>query len=56
MNALMYIGALIFLLGWLGLIMIGLAYKFDNDEKIERHTKSLPRANPNINSESSTPE
>ncbi len=44
MNTLMYISALIFILGWIGLFIIGLSYKFDYDENDKRHLKSLPKS------------
>ena len=52
MNTLIYISAFMLLLGWAVLLVIGLTYDFDYDEKDKRHVKSFPKANPNNRSES----
>ena len=56
LNTLIFISVIIFLLGWLGLLIIGLSYNFDDDEKDRQDLKSLPKVNPNNTSESGMPE
>jgi hypothetical protein len=52
----MYIGVLILLLGWIGLLIIGLSFKFDDDEKDKRYLKKSLNAKFKSTSESSSPE
>ena len=56
LNILMYISALILLLGWVGLLIIGLTYDFDDAEKDTGVIKFFSKANPNNRSKSSAPE
>jgi len=56
LNTLTYISLLILLIGWAGLLIIGLFYQFEDDEQNKLHLKSLQKANPNNTLESSTSE
>jgi hypothetical protein len=56
LNWLTYIGLLILLIGWAGLLIIGLFYQFEDDEQNRQHRKYIQKANPDKALESSTPE
>jgi hypothetical protein len=55
MNTFTYIGILILLVGWIGLIIIALSYKFEDDEYGKLHPRSLPKTNPDNPSKTGTP-
>jgi len=43
MNTFIYIGALILLVGWIGLFIVALADNFDDDNQKKSHRKPLPK-------------
>jgi hypothetical protein len=45
-----------FLFGWIGLITIALSYKFEEDRLDSLHPRSLPKNNPDNQSNTDTPE
>lgn len=57
MDILAYISVFIIVLGWLGLLIVGLSDDlFKNDGQDKLHLKSLPKANPDKPSKTSKPE
>ena len=56
MNTFIWIGVVILLLGWIGLIIIALSHKFEDDKRDMLHLKSLPKIDPDNPSKTSTPE
>ena len=55
MNTFTWIGVVILLLGWIGLIIIALSYKFEDDERDKLHLKTQPKTDSDYPSESGTP-
>ncbi len=56
MNTFTYIGIIILLVGWIGLIIITLSYKFEEDEPDKLRLRSLPQTDPDNPSKTGTPE
>jgi hypothetical protein len=56
MNTFTYIGILILLIGWIGLIIIALSYQFNDDEQDKLHARSLPKTNLDNHFKTGTPE
>ena len=57
MDILAYISVFFIVLVWIGLLIVGLSDDlFKNDGQDELHLKSLPKANPDKSSKTSTPE
>ena len=55
MNTFIWVGVIILLLGWIGLLIIALSYKFEEDRPGSLDPQSLPKTNSDNPSEASTP-
>ena len=42
MNTFIWIGVLILLLGWIGLLIVTLSYRFEEEKPEKLHLRSLP--------------
>jgi len=56
LNYFIYIGVLIFLLGWMGLLIIGLFFRFEDDEQDKPYPCHLSIDQPHNPSDAFTPE
>lgn len=56
MNTFIWISVAILLLGWIGLMIVTLSYKVEEDRMDSLDLKSLPNINPDNPSKTGTPE